>query len=66
MNQEQNQNTIIEDKEGKIFDSLRDKELKVEEEVKFYGESASTEDIYEQSEIEQAVWQSLDGENCKL
>lgn len=45
---------------------LREKALKTESDVKFYGESVSTEDIYEQSEIEQAVWQSLDGENCKI
>ena len=45
--QDLNQNIILEEKEGKIFDVLRDKPLKVESGIKFYGDQASTEDIYE-------------------
>ena len=29
---------ILEEREGKIFDVLRDKPMKVESEVKFYGD----------------------------
>ncbi|CDW76706.1 centromeric protein [Stylonychia lemnae] len=64
LKQEAGQNTIIEEREGKLFDSLREKEIKIENDVKLYSDNFSTEQIYEDNEIEQQLWNSLDGQNC--
>lgn len=45
-------NTILEEREGKLFDALREKSIKIENDIKFYGDSTNTEQIYEDSHIE--------------
>eukprot|EP00347_Sterkiella_histriomuscorum_P005779 403355303 len=61
---EQGLNTIFEEKDGKIFDTLREKAIKLENDIKFYGENYSTEQIYEDSHIEQNIWDTIEGQNC--
>lgn len=59
--QEQGQNIVYESKDGKLYDLLREREIKIENDIKLYGEYANTEQIYEDQEIEATLWESVEG-----
>jgi hypothetical protein len=57
---------IIEVKEGKIYDSLREKEFGKHKEVEVISEKQSTEEVFESIKMEQVIWKSIEnGANCK-
>jgi hypothetical protein len=58
---------IIEAKEGKIYDCLREKEFNQHKEIEVSGEKQSTEEIFESIKMEQIIWKSIEnGTNCKI
>ena len=56
----QEQTSIIGEREGRVWDSLREKEMKVEECIRVFGEEWTTQGVFEELKIEQTVWKSIE------
>jgi len=52
---------VLEVKDGKLYDALMEKSLKLSSEIQVFGDSTTTEQLFDQVDLESMIWSAIDG-----